>query len=87
MIITLATADNQKNKNKNNNMANINLGDCENILRDIYNISNDKKLYMKKIEIQQEGMKIPRVEFDVYCNLNESNLIKLSLSYCNNTRA
>ena len=88
MIITLTTVDNQKNENKNNNnMTNINLGDCENILREIYNISSDKKLYMKKIEIQQEGMKIPKVEFDVYCKLNLSNLIKLNLSYCNNTRA
>ena len=31
-------------------------------------------------------MKIPKVIFDVYCKLNDTNLIKLDLSICQNTR-
>ena len=85
MTITLTTSDNQKN-NSNNNVTTIDLGDCEDILRKAYNISKDKKLYMKKIDMMQEGMKIPKVEYDVYCKLNGSNLIKLNLSFCKNSK-
>ena len=41
---------------------------------------------MKKLDIIQEGLKIPKVEFDVYCKLNGSNLVKLNLSVCQNTK-
>ena len=33
---------------------------------------------MKKIDIEQSGYKIPKVEYDIYCKLNDSNLIKLN---------
>ena len=85
MTITLTTSDNQKN-NTNNNMTSIDLGDCEKELRKYYNISNDQKLYMKKIDIEQSGYKIPKVEYDIYCKLNDSNLIKLNLSVCSNIK-
>ena len=32
------------------------------------------------------GMKIPKVLFDVYCKLNDTNLIKLNSSICENSR-
>ena len=41
---------------------------------------------MKKIDVIQEGMKIPKIEFDVYYILNETNLAKVNLSYCINTK-
>ena len=41
---------------------------------------------MKKINVKQEGMKIPKVEYDVYCKLNGTNLVKLNLSHCENTK-
>ena len=50
MTITLTTSDNQKN-NTNNNMTSIDLGECEIELRKYYNISNNKKLYIKKIDV------------------------------------
>ena len=31
-------------------------------------------------------MKIPKIEYDVYYNLNGTNLIKLNLSICGNTK-
>ena len=37
---------------------------------------------MKKIDILQEGMKIPKVEYDVYSKLSGLNLEKLNLSIC-----
>ena len=83
--ITLTTTKNQINNTKDN-MTLIDLGYCETLLREFYNISEDKLLYMKKIDVSQEGMKIPKVEFDIYCKLNGSNLIKLNISVCGNTK-
>ena len=87
MIITLTTTDNQKSKNKNDTSSKVDIGPCEDILRSVYNISDDKKLYMKKIDVIQEGMKIPKIEYDIYCKLNGTNLIKLDKSFCNNVKA
>ena len=81
MKITLTTTQNQINKTKDN-LTSIYLGHCETLLRFHYNISDDKLLYMKKLDITQEGMKIPKVEFDIYCKLTGSNLIKLNMSLC-----
>ena len=43
-------------------------------------------MYMKIIDVKQEGMKIPKIEYEVYSKLNGTNLIKLNLSYCENTK-
>jgi len=68
MTITLTTTKNQNNS-YNNSETNLNLGDRENKLKQAYNLSKDEVLYMKKIDMKQEEMKIPKVEFDVYCKL------------------
>ena len=83
MIVTLTTSDIQKN-NSNNNMTSIDLNNCENELRKYYNISNNNKLYIMKIDIEQTGYKIPKVEYDLYSKLNNSNLIKLNKLICSN---
>ena len=41
---------------------------------------------MKKIDIIQEGMQIPKIEYEVYTKFNSSNLFKLNLSYCDNSK-
>ena len=81
MTITLTTAQNQKNNN-NNNMTTLYLGECENSLRKYYNLSNDEILYIRKIDIQQKDMKIPKIEYDVYSKLSGLNLSKLNISVC-----
>ena len=85
MKITLTTTDNQKN-NSNNNETTIYLGECEDLLRKAYNISENEVLYMKKIDVIQKGLKIPKVEYDVYCKLNSNTLIKLNLTICSNSK-
>ena len=50
MMVTFTTSQNKK-KNINNKMTNIDLGECENLLRNFYNISSKEILYMKKIDI------------------------------------
>ena len=58
ITITLTISENQKN---NNNRTSIDFGKCEIELRKYYNISNDKKLYIKKIDVEQLGFQIPKV--------------------------
>ena len=55
-IWTFTSVDNQKN-NINKNVSIIDLGDCEISLRQHYNIPKSQKLYIKKINIVQDGMK------------------------------
>ena len=85
VTITLTTTDNQKNNN-NSNITTIDLGDCEYKLREAYNIPNNSKIFMKKIDVIQEGLKIPKVEYDIYSKLNGKNLTKLNLSVCGNEK-
>ena len=81
--IIITSTKNQKN-NENKRMITINLGKCENILKDIYNISKDDSLYMLQIISEEEkGMKIPKIEYEVYYpSYNNNNLAKLNLSLC-----
>ena len=81
ITVNLTTTQNQIN-NINSNMTSIDLGECETLLRNYYNISNNETLYMKKMDICQEGLKIPKVEYDVYCRLFGTNLIKSNLTAC-----
>ena len=74
--ITLTTTENQKNEEKNINATTIDLKDCEKRLKDEYHIPSDELLYIKKIDVAQEGMKIPKIEYEVYTKYNHSNLIK-----------
>ena len=86
ITITLTTSKNQKNDINNGNVTAIDLSECENKLREAYNISPNEELYMKIIDVKQEGMKIPKIVYEVYSKLNGTNLIKLNLSYCENTK-
>ena len=87
MKIILTTTENQKNEinsYNNNNLTNIDIGDCENSLRQFYSLTNDKIIYIKLLEIFQEGFKIPKIEYDIYSKLNGENLTKLNLDCCKN---
>ena len=80
--ITLSTIENQKKNEYNINLTSINLKKCEELLRKEYNISKNITIYVKKIDIEQEGFSIPKINFDVYCKLFGNNLTKLDLSIC-----
>ena len=70
--------------NMNMNKTTINLGKCEYVLKDSYNISHNTTLYILIIDINQTGMKIPRVEYEVFNIINYTNIISLNLSFCKN---
>ena len=83
--VILTTSKSQKN-NINSNITTIELEECENSLRQAYNISNNNTIYIKMLEISQEGMRIPKIEYDIYSKLNGENLIKLNISTCKNNK-
>ena len=85
VTFTLTTTQNQK-RNFDNNMTTVDLGECETLLRNFYNLSNNETLYMKKLDIVQEGMKTKKIEYDVYCKLSGTNLEKLNLSVCQESK-
>ena len=85
MKMTLTTTKNQK-YNTNNNITLIDFGECESLLREEYHIPNDELLYMKKIDVYDKEMQIPKVEYDVYSKLNGSNLVKLNLTVCKSVK-
>ena len=79
--------DNQKNQiNSKTNYTSIDLGECETKLKKEYNISQTESLYILKMDVKQEGYKIPKIEYEVYYPLNgDSKLCLLNLSICDNT--
>ena len=85
MLITFTNIENQKS-NIDSNMSTIDLGDCETLLRNYYNLTNNQTLYIKKLDIIQEGMKAKKVEYNVYSKLSGKNLEKLNLTICKDTK-
>ena len=86
LLITLTTSSNQKNNINNTQISTIDLAECEILLRGYYNMTNNEIIYIKKIDIKQEGMKIPKIEYDVYRKSLDQNLEKLNLSICVDTK-
>ena len=83
MTLTLTTPQNQINNIKGDT-TNIELGECETLLRQFYNLTNNNTLYIIKIEVKQNGMKFN--EYDVYSKLGGINLVKLNISICRETK-
>ena len=76
----ITSTENQKiNNNKTNNISTINLGKCENILREKYNIDESLPLIILKVDYNSPDTLIPIVEYEIYHPINKS---KLDLAYC-----
>ena len=84
--IRFTSTFNQKVNKKEENIA-LNLGQCENKLKDAYNIPINDSLYILEIIYQEPTMKIPIIEYEVYYPFNERrNLTKLDLALCKDTK-
>ena len=81
MKILLTNSENQ-NMTKYENTTSMDLDSCEILLRNHYNITYNEKIYIKKIDVIQDGMKIPKIEYDIYSKLKGRNLIKLNKTLC-----
>ena len=83
--ITISSTDNLKNETSINTTT-INLGKCEDKIKEAYDIPFNKSLYILQIEVRQEGLKIPKTEYEVYYPLFGDSLIKLNLTACENLK-
>ena len=81
MNVQLTSLDKMKN-NTNNNISIIDLGECENILRDIYHINETFPLLIYKVEYYFKNLLIPIIGYEI---LHPIDKYELNLSYCNNT--
>ena len=81
-VLYQITTTNNQNNNIYNNISSIKLGECEDILKRIYNIDRNQTLIILKIDYYLEGLLIPIIGYEVYDPKNKS---KLNLSYCNET--
>ena len=69
--------------NINNNISTIDLGECENELKKHYKIHEEQSLFIFKVEVKG-GLKISKLEYEVYYPLDGENMTKLNLSVCQN---
>ena len=83
--ITITTTKNQKN-DQSNNITTINFEKCEEKIKSEYKIPEYKSLYILKVDAKQNGIKIPKIGYEVYYPLYNTTLIKLNLTVCFNTK-
>ena len=78
VLFQITTSENQKN-NTNKNISAINLGDCEDKLKEIYEVDSSLPLIIFKIDYFSPDSLIPIIGYEIYHPLNKS---KLDLKYC-----
>ena len=69
-----------------NNITDIDFTNCEILLRKFYNLTHNETLYLRKIDIKQDKMRIPKILYSVYYNLLGTKLERLNLSICQNAK-
>jgi len=82
----ITTSENEKDftsvKNKTNQFSKIDLGECENILKEHYNINKTVSLIIMKFEKKTNVSTERSLQYEVYDPFNKT---KLNLSICDNT--
>ena len=67
LVYQITTTENQNSlKNINNNVSNILLGECENILKDYYEVAKNETLLMLKFDYFKEDMLVPITEYELF---------------------
>ena len=84
---TISSIEEQNLKSLSNNMSIIDFNKCKQKLIDKNIIQEEQNLYIMKLDIQEEGMPTPIIEYEIYYYPeNEDNLTLLDLSACENIR-
>jgi hypothetical protein len=73
LIYQITTTENQQN-NTYNNISTINLGDCEQKLKDTYHINYSLPLIILKVDYYKPGLLIPVIGYEVYDPINKTQL-------------
>ena len=80
VLLQLSTLEDQKNSD-NIELSNIDLGECENLLKDNNNMSRDDSLIIFKVDIKSKDLSSTYVTYEVF---HPITLKPLNLSICNN---
>ena len=78
------TTTKNRERQKNDSITTIDLGECANNLKGEYNISFNENLYILMIDMFVNN--IEKVEYEVYYNFSSKNLTKLNLTSCKDTK-
>ena len=79
--VQITNTEMQKN-NSNKNISTIDLGECENVLREKHNLKNTTlPLLIFKVDYYPNDSLIPIIGYEVYSPID---LTMLNLSYCSN---
>ena len=81
IVYQITTTENQI-YNTYDNISTINLGECEDKLKTIYEIDKNLSLIILKIEYKMDGLLIPIIGYEIYHPNNKS---QLDLNHCNDT--
>jgi len=81
-IFHITSLYNQKN-NEYKNISTIDIGECEDILKEVYKINSNETLILFKIDFFIEQYMIPITEYEIY---NPKTKKELDLNYCNGTK-
>ena len=79
-LYQITSSFNQNNKSYNN-ISSIRLGQCENILKEKYNLFPNETLIIFKTEHIEEGLLIPLIYYEIFNPITKE---KLNLDYCRN---
>ena len=82
ILYQITSSYNQNNK-VYNNISSLDLGECENILKEKYKINDNETLIILKVETYQEGILFPIIQYEIFHPVTKE---KLNLDYCNNTK-
>ena len=78
------TTTKNRERQKNDSITTIDLGECANNLKGEYNLSFNENLYILMIDMFVNN--IEKVEYKVYYNFSSKNLTKLNLTSCKDTK-
>ena len=78
LIYQITTTGNQQN-NIYTNISTVNLGECEQRLKGIYNINDSLSLIILKVDYYMPGLLIPVIGYEIYHPINKT---QLDLNYC-----
>ena len=78
LVYQITSSKNQK-YNKYDNISTVVLGECEDILKNKYNMNKNMTLIILKIDYYQPGMLIPIIGYEIFHPITKE---KLNLTYC-----
>ena len=81
-IFHITSLDNQK-YTESNNISIIDIGECEEILKELYEIDKNETLILFKTDFYIEDYSIPITEYEIF---HPQTKKKLDLKYCNQTK-